>query len=587
MLATGAPGPAGAEGPDTAPKVLRGASQSDPVTPRVFSGDLRRLPTARAWRPGDPVRVVPKRARPPQRPGPQAMPQQPARDPLLGLAGAKQGGKAPALSSAPDLNFEGIPFTGTFPPDPNGDVGPNHYIQMVNDLDGGGSLFAIYDKAGHLLAGPTSLRSLWNAGGGCATGGGDPIVLYDRLANRWLLSEFASTGNNLCLYVSRTPDPVAGGWYLYDFETPNFPDYPKYAVWPDAYYVSTNEYSTELIPAVYALDRIRMLNGQPATFQRFEAPPLTGFDFQALTPSALSGPAPPPAGSPNYFMRHRDDEAHNAGSNDPLRDFLEAWAFHVDFANPANSTLTGPANIPVAEFDSSLCGLISYFCFPQPGTTVTLDPIREVIMWRLQYRNFGTYETLVGNFVTDVDGTDHGGVRWFELRKAGNGPWALFQEGTQAPDANHRWLGSIAMDKDGNIALGYSVSGGNMFPSIRYTGRLATDPLGLLPQGEITLVTGGASQTRDGPCSEGGRGCRWGDYSSMTVDPVDDCTFWYTNEYIPAGADGRWRTRIGVFKFPSCGAAVIPSMNEWGIALLAAGLGAAYCLKRKRAVRRR
>jgi hypothetical protein len=163
-------------------------------------------------------------------------------------------------------------------------------------------------------------------------------------------------------------------------------------------------------------------------------------------------------------------------------------------------------------------------------------------MWRLQYRNFGTHETLVGNFVTDVDGTDHGGIRWFELRKTGAGPWTLFQEGTYAPDTAHRWMGSVAMDKDGNIALGYSVSSNTVFPSIRYAGRLASDPPGTLPQGEVSVIEGTFSQT--GPT-------RWGDYSAMVVDPADDCTFWYTNEYV-ATVSGNWGTRIASFRFPSC-----------------------------------
>ena len=149
-------------------------------------------------------------------------------------------------------------------------------------------------------------------------------------------------------------------------------------------------------------------------------------------------------------MRHRDDEVHNAGSNDATMDFFEIFEFHVDFAKPRNSTFALRTTIGIAEFDSNLCGLVSSACFPQPGTAVTLDPLREGLMWRLQYRNFGTHETLVGNFVTDVDNTDHGGIRWFELRKTAPGPWTLFQQGTHAPDANHRWMGSIAMDRQGN-----------------------------------------------------------------------------------------------------------------------------------------
>lgn len=557
LLLPGAPDFVHPQEPSEGPVVSEGVFQSEPVTPGAFDGDLRHLPRAKAWKPGDPIREIPRLVPPrPEGFAPEEIVPEPPpvlQDPLLELQESAPHALWIRAFSTPILNFDGSLFTGAFPPDTVGDVGPNHYIQMVNDGVGGGSRFAIYNKSGTLLAGPTSLQTLWTAGGACAIGAGDPIVLYDRLADRWLMSEFASTGNHLCVYISRTADPVTGGWFLYDFTTPNFPDYPKYAVWPDAYYVSTNEATG---PAVYALDRSRMLQGLSATFQRFTAPSLAGFGFQALTPSDLDGPIPPPAGSRNFFMRHRDDEVHNAGTNDPTRDFLELWEFQVDWVTPANSTFTKVADIPVAEFDSTLCGLTSFFCFPQPGTTTTLDPLREVIMWRLQYRNFGPHETLVGNLVTDVDTTDRGGIRWFELRKTG-GSWTLHQQGTYAPDAAHRWMGSIAMDEDGNIALSYSVSSSTVFPSIRYAGRLTSDPSGTLPQGEFTVIAGGGSQTAP---------TRWGDYSSMNVDPSDDCTFWYTNEYIAAGST-TWRTRVASFKFDSCGQTAIgvtPSSHDFG-----------------------
>src|SRR5256885_4508432 len=204
------------------------------------------------------------------------------------------------------------------------------------------------------------------------------------ISSRWLMSEFASRGNHLCVYVSRTSDPLGGGWFGYDFGTAEFPDYPKYAVWPDAYYVSTNESA----PAVYALDRGRMIAGLPAGYQRFTAPSLGGFGFQALTPADLDGSTPPPAGAPALFLRHRDDELHDPGANDPTRDFLEVWALHADFGSPASSTFTLAATIPVAEFDSELCAASPISsCFPEPAGGTPLDPIREVVMWRVQYRN--------------------------------------------------------------------------------------------------------------------------------------------------------------------------------------------------------
>jgi hypothetical protein len=225
-------------------------------------------------------------------------------------------------------------------------------------------------------------------------------------------------------------------------------------------------------------------------------------------------------------MRQVDDEVHS-NNPDPNQDFLEIWEFRVDFATPANSTFTQAASVPVSEFESDLCGLIAFACFGQPTGNVQLDPLREVVMWRLQYINFGTHETLVGNFVTDVDGSDHGGVRWFELRKAPTDTsWSLYQEGTVAPDAADRWMGSIAMDSAGNIALGYNVVSSTIFPSLRYTGRLESDTLGMMTAGEMTIVDGSGSHFSN----------RWGDYSAMTVDPV-----------APSGspASTRWPTVSG------------------------------------------
>ena len=396
---------------------------SEPVVPGEFHGDLRDLPA-----PDTSLLVeIPRRTKPPQDPDPYSKllewPESPI-DPLLEQSRTLP--QALRTFSPPDQNFSGIPYQNTRPPDTVGEIGSDHYIQMTN-----GTAVEIFDKNGNSLAGPFRLDLLWPSGGACATGGGDPIVLYDHLADRWLMTEFADIGNHLCVYVSMTNDPVNDGWFAYDFETPFFPDYPKYAVWPDAYYVSTNED----FASAYALDRVSMLAGLAAAPPvRRAAPDLAGFVFNTLIPSDLDGPAPP-AGSPNYFMRHRDDESHNAGSNDPSKDFLEIWEFDVDFATPANSTFVKTADIPVAEFDSDLCGLVSFFCFPQPGTGTTLDPIREVIMWRLQYRNFGTHETLVGNYAVDVNGADRGGIRWFELRRtpAGAGAWVSSKKGLIPP----------------------------------------------------------------------------------------------------------------------------------------------------------
>jgi hypothetical protein len=461
-------------------------------------------------------------------------------DPLLAVQEAAEPA-APDGFETPLLNFSGQGYTFVNPPDTIGDVGPNHYVQMIN-----ATRVTIYNKSsGAVIAGPVTLGTLAPSNDPCRTGAsGDPIVLHDQLANRWLLSEFVdiNVGNYLCVYISQTADP-GGAYFFYRFQTPRFPDYPKYAVWPDAYYVSTNEGdSSARTPAVYALDRTRMLAGLSATFQRRTAPSLSGFGFQALTPADLDGSTPPPSGAPGLFMRHRDTEIHGPGGMSG-NDLLEVWAFTVNWTAPASSSFSKIADIEVAEFDSSLCDPNSMGCIPQPGTLTKLDPVAQVIMWRLSYRNFGTRQALVGNFTTDV-GSDQAGVRWFELRKT-SGNWFLQQQGTYAPGNVSRWMGAIAMDRQGNMALGYNVSSSSIYPGLRYVGRLATDAAGTMPQGEYTVVNGSASNGHS----------RYGDYSSMNVDPVDDCTFWFTGEWNNAS---QWSTRIAKFKFDQCDPVVPP-----------------------------
>ncbi len=513
------------------PEKVKGAERWGPFTPYVIDMDLRNVPPPVEWKPGDPIKEIPrKRVRPAvEPPAPE-----PALDPLLGLYSTKSAVAQPSFEN-PRIRMEGQGFSGVNPPDTVGDVGENYYIQAINGS--AGTLYTVYDKeSGSAEAGPFTLDELSDAGE-CTNGLGDPIVLYDHYAKRWILSEFSNFNNYLCVYISQTSDPIAGGWYNYQFQTTDFPDYPKYGVWPDAYYVTTNEDD----PSVYALEKEKMLSGQPAGLQSFTVEPLSGFPFQALTPCDADGAAQPPSESPFYFARHVDDEAHFPAISNPNKDYLEIFEMDVDWNNSSNTTLTGPIRVAVSDFDSSLCGLSSYNCFRQPGSNTTLDPLREVIMHRLQYRNFGTRETLVGSFVTDVDGTDHGGVRWFELRKVSGGGWTLYQEGTQAPDEHSRWMSSIAMDKQGNIALGYNVSSATLYPGLRYAGRLSTDVLGVMPHGEYTLVSGTAANGSN----------RYGDYASMSVDPVNECEFWFTGMY-NENENLTWSTYIASFQFDSC-----------------------------------
>ncbi len=508
--------------------------KSEKVSPSKVNIDLRGIKNSPQWSAGDPIKDMPRRRFDPDYVVPSA-PKNPVtikRDQLMASQQAVSI-KATRNTRAIEQQFEGSGYTGVNPPDTTGDVGLDYYIQSINGSSG--SIFTIYDKeTGALVSGPTNMETLGS--GNCAFGAGDPIVLFDEMANRWMLSEFSSFGNNLCVYISQTSDPVSGGWFAYSFTAPSFPDYPKYGVGVDAYYVGTNETSS----AVYALDRDAMLAGDAASMIRIAVADLAGFGFQMIQPADHDGINDMPEGTPGYFLRHRDDEVHNSSSNNPNEDYLELWQFNADFDNTANSSFTKVADFPIAEFDSDLCGLFSFSCFPQAGSSTTLDPLREVVMFRAQYRNFNSYETIVGNFVTDVDGTDHGGIRWFELRREG-GTWALHQEGTYSPDEKNRWMGSIAMDKDGNMALAYSWGSSNDFPGLRYTGRLATDAAGVMTEAEAVLIAGTDSNASN----------RWGDYSHLSIDPEDECTFWYTNQF--GKQNGQWGTHISSFKFDSCG----------------------------------
>jgi hypothetical protein len=514
------------------------------TNPNTLNLNLSRLPTEAPWRPGEPIREAPGQ----QFERGAQTPLQNTTNILNRTGITNQTGSSSTSSdpiSAPLANFEGIPASGFLPPDTVGDVGPNHYIQAVNIR------FAIYDKAGTLLVGPSNINSLWvaaNTNDACEFNNhGDPIVQYDHLADRWLISQFAIPGPDFheCIAISRTADPVAGGWFLYDFTMSAFPDYPKIGVWPDAYYMGTQaNYPTG---DAWAFDRANMLNGNPATVIGFSA------SGSIMLPSDLEGPPPSP-GTPNIFLRFVEG-AEFGGS-----DRLEMSEFHVDFANPAQSSFTALPDLPTAAFDSDLCGLgLRPLCIPQPGTPQLLDTLRGVPMYRLQYRNFGTHESLVVNHDVDVNGADLAGIRWYELRRVAGGPWSIFQQGDYSPDGTNRWMGSIAMDKNGNIALGYSVSSSTVFPGIRYTGRVSSEPLGTMPQGEFTIINGIASQPPINCIDQMGNptipcGDRWGDYSSMNIDPVDDCTFWYTTEYMAIFAPNavNWQTRIASFEFSEC-----------------------------------
>ena len=511
----------------TAQPVARGAQISEAVQPGV-SPNLRDLPDAtgpQIQRPPRPVLRIP-------RPEAPVLP-----DPAL------QPNAGPPLMPTPAVNFNGMGATipafslAGAPSDANIAVGPNRVVQVVN------TNIMVFDKAGIVIMAPKLLNVLWtgyvgvNPGNGCAThNDGDPIVQYDAMADRWLVSQFAinfGAPSFECVAVSQTSDPT-GAYWLYDFQYAGIPDYPKVGVWPDAYYFTYNLFNEAgtayLGDNVCAMDRAKMLLGMPAAQQCF----LTSSTEFGLLPADLDGATPPPAGAPNYLL--------SLGS---AANTLALWKFHVDWTTPANSTFTGPTILPTAAF-AAAC-LPSDTCIPQVGTTQKLDAVGDRLMYRLAYRNFGDHEALVTNH-SIVAGSSVG-VRWYEIRSPGSSP-VVFQQGTYAPDSDYRWMGSIAMDQSGNMALGFSLSGTTLKPAIHYTGRLAADAVGTMGQGESAIINGTGVQT--------GSISRWGDYTSMRIDPSDDCTFWYTNQYLATNGAINWSTRIASFKFPACGAVAAP-----------------------------
>jgi len=453
-------------------------------------------------------------------------------------AARQSNASAPNVMPLPILNFDGIAFPGVncncAPPDTNGEVGLTQYVQIVNQG------FEVYNKTtGASVFGPVDIATVWSDfGGACEFGGaGDPVVLYDQLANRWVITQFATPTGDIpitdeCIAVSTTSD-ATGSWNRYGFHLgEDFFDYPKFGVWPDAYYMSMNVFDGDTLdflgPQPFAFDRSAMLTGDAATFVTFRDPSFFNPSSDPFMPADLDGETPPPAAAPNPFL------STGVLATWPL------YRFHVDFATPANSTFTSGGNLTPAAF-SPICG--GGACVPQLGGE-TLDTLGDRGMFRSAYRNFGDHEALVGNMTIASSGV--AGVRWFEVRNATSGTPTFFQQGTQAPaDGVWRWMGSAAMDNDSDLAVGYSASSASIHPQILYAGRLSGDPVGQLAQGEAHLFDGTGSQTFN-------TFHRWGDYSDMTVDPVDDCTFWYTQEYYATNSSFNWRTRIGNFTFPSC-----------------------------------
>ena len=454
------------------------------------------------------------------------------RDPVV------QSSNGTLAASKVTQNWEGVSnLNGVLPPDTDGDVGINNYFQIIN------LSFEIWDKQGNSLYGPFDNSTIWDGftGDWTGTNDGDPVVLYDQAADRWLVSQFSlphTQGFKILppyyelIAISKTSDPT-GEWYQYAFQFDDYmPDYPKLAVWPDGYYMADNGFNQGVVFAsagATSFERDKMLVGDPnARMVYFPvANETNGNEAGSMLPSDWDGAATPPSGSPNYFTYYQDDS--DSGIPD---DRLRLWEFHVDWTTPSNSTFTLVNTLNTDPFDSNV-GTI-----PQPGTTQELDNLADRLMFRLQYRNYGDYQAMVTNHTVNVSG--HAAVRWYELRNTGSG-WSIYQQGTYSPDSDNRWMASVALDGYGNIGMEYSVSSSSTYPSLRYTGRFKDDPLGTMTITEGTIIAGSGSQTN----SAG----RWGDYSSMSVDPNDDATFWATNEYMQTTSSADWQTRIGAISF--------------------------------------
>ena len=463
---------------------------------------------------------------------------------IPGIDPVVQDNYLPLVAMSGLLSFDGVTGLeacgGCIPPDTNGSVGGTQFMEIVN------TSIQVYEKTtgSAELPRPVAISTLWNGfKGACQSyNGGDPVALFDKLAQRWLVTQLSYdiTDNTyfLCIAVSTTVD-ATGSYNRYSFATgSDLPDYPKYAVWPDAYYGTHNLYATPSFAFLgaepCAFDRTAMLAGGSASMICIKPNP-ANFGF---LPSDLDGQTPPPTGAPNHYV-----ELGNHTNE------LKEFDFHVDFADPQSSTFTGPNLINVPNY-VLLCNDGNVFaCVPQPKPGGKVDALGGMLMFRLAYRNFGDHEAMVvPHAVAPGEGSSATvATRWYELRSTGGG-FSLYQAGTFQSPTDNLWMASMAMDKQGNIAMGMSAdSATNLDPSIWYTGRTPSDPLGQM-EAPTVVVTGNAVQV-DG-------GNRWGDYSSMSVDPSDDCTFWYSQEYYNKTNGGNqssnWSTHMASFEFSGC-----------------------------------
>jgi len=458
----------------------------------------------------------------------------------------------PLVSATLGVDFDGVGAQNYAPSDANMAVGPNHIVETVNVR------FAIYSKTGATLAGPTNITTFFGPlGGNCAAGASDPVANYDRLADRWVISDVginsAFTNFSECVGVSKTNDPT-GAYFLYSYAFgANLNDYPKLSVWPTAtngaYLATYNIFqnAANFIGAdICAFDRTKMLVGTPSAAQLCKMTPNTEGGY---LPSDIDGPTPPVDGTPGLYLTWQN--------NNPGQLYLRKLT--LNFAG-GTSTLSAPTVINTANTVLACGG-----CVPQTGTTQTLDTLGDRLMYRFAVRHFSDHDRAVANHAVQTGTGSQVAVRWYELYDPA-GAVTLNQQGTFAPDTTYRWMASIAEDKNGDIGVGYSASSGSIHPGIRFTGRVPSDPSGTL-ETEATILAGTGSQSGNGLA-------RWGDYTAMQVDPVDDCTFWYVDQYEKVTGSFNWNTNIGSFAFTGCGGGggpavtLVPTSLKWGKVLV-------------------
>ena len=441
-------------------------------------------------------------------------------DPLYNIQ--RNAGTHPNRS--PLLTFQAA-NQGATPSDPTGAVGPNHYVVAYN------SAFKIFDKNGNVLVNDTALHSIFTG----TNDDGDPIVLYDRFADRYLITEFdlSSSPNKLMVAVSQGPDPVNSGWYVYRFNVNDMPDYPKYSIWSDGYYITANISNPQSSNVVFALERDKMLNGDTtARIVGFSLPGAANSGFYSPSGfNVLGNQLPPPGNAPIVYLQ--DDSW--AGVSD---DHLKIWNINMDWNNITNSTISQPQIITTTDFNSVFDNG-SFSNLMQPNGT-KIDALQATIMFMTNYRRFANYNSVVLNFVVNSDGNGKAAIRWYELRQDNDGdPWYIYQEGTYAdPSGHNTFAGSISMDSQGNIGLGYTIVSATQVPELRFTGRYASDALGQMTLAPDVVTPGVQSDPST----------RYGDYSQLTVDPTDDKTFWFIGEYFK---NNRRVDQVGVFKIAS------------------------------------